>query len=59
MLILFQHLIFMGVLQGSRNIIHIIKNEQNYNRMQLQNNDSIKDPKATMKMEKAKQIILL
>lgn len=59
MLILFQHLIFMGVLQGSRNIMHIIKNEQNYNRMQLQNNDSIKDPKATTKMEKAKQIILL
>lgn len=59
MLILFQHLIFMGVLQGSRNIIPIIKNEQNYNRMQLQNNDSIKDPKATIKMEKAKQIILL
>lgn len=59
MLILFQHLIFMGVLQGSRNIIHIIKNEWNYNRMQLQNNDLIKDPKAHMKMEKFKKITLL
>lgn len=49
----------MGVLQGSRNIIHIIKNEQNYHRMQLQNNDFIKDPKAHTKKEKTEKITLL
>lgn len=49
----------MEVLQGSRSIIHIIKNEQNYNGMQLQNNELIQDLKAHMRKERAKQITML